>query len=144
MTKANLDNIETWKAIPGFADYEASSFGRVRSVDRYRRTARNQDIFHLRKGKILSPILNRGYLVVKLGGPNKAYGVHQAVALAFHGIKPDGLVVDHINGVKTDNRPENLEYVTSSENTKRQYATGLLTNKAGKVGRWKHLQQKTG
>jgi hypothetical protein len=80
--------------------------------------------------------------VVKLGGPNKAYGVHQVVALAFHGQPPEGRVVDHINTIKTDNRPENLEYVTNSENVKRQYRTGLLTNRAGYTGRWKHLSRR--
>lgn len=135
---------ETWRSIPGFPFYEASSLGRVRSLPKRVRTShRGHEGTRLRPGKILNPISNKGYLVVKLGGPNLAYGVHQAVAMAFHGPCPDGMVVDHKNGTKTDNRPENLEYVTNSENVKRQYKLGLLTNQAGKIGRWKHLSPTT-
>lgn len=136
---------EVWQAIPGFPFYEASSWGRVRSLPKTVRTVhRGYEGMRTRPGKILKPILNRGYLVVKLGGPNLAYGVHQAVAMAFHGPCLSGMVIDHKNTIKTDNRPENLEYVTNGENVKRQYQAGLLTNRAGGVGRWKHLTPKEG
>jgi hypothetical protein len=47
------------------------------------------------------------------------------VAEAFLGPKPAGRTVNHKNGEKTDNRPENLEYVTRSENQHHAYETGL-------------------
>lgn len=97
-------------------------------------------MFRIRKGKILKGISHKGYLGVKLGHPDALFGVHQAVAMAFHGMPPANTVVDHIDGNKHNNRPENLEYVTNSENVKRQYRNGLLSNKAGEVGRWKHLK----
>lgn len=52
--------------------------------------------------------------------------VHRVVAIAFHGIptNPD-FEVDHINGIKVDNRPENLHWVDRSENQRRAYAMGL-------------------
>lgn len=51
--------------------------------------------------------------------------VHRLVAWAFYG--PDnGRMVNHKNGIKTDNRPENLEYVTGQQNMIHAYATGLI------------------
>lgn len=51
---------------------------------------------------------------------------HRLVWHAVKGPIPDGLVVNHKNGVKDDNRPENLEVVSYSQNTKHAHATGLI------------------
>lgn len=115
---------EIWRPIPGFDGYWASSLGRVKSTRR-------------KTPRILKPIPHRGYVVVKLGDPNKAFGVHQVVARAFHGEPDDGEVVNHINGNKTDNRPENLEYTSNSGNVHHAYRTGLLSNKGETNGRAK-------
>jgi hypothetical protein len=117
---------EEWRDIPGFNGYQASSLGRVRSLDAIVRTARNPNMTRRRKGSVLKPIPHRGYLVVKLGGPNRARGVHQAVALAFHGVPAEGLVVDHIDCNKLNNVPNNLEYVSNSENVRRAHRSGLM------------------
>jgi len=77
----------------------------------------------------LSPFLNQnGYLVVSTlqNGKRPKVFVHRLIAMCFvHGYQPH-LTVNHINGVKTDNRPENLEWVTLAQNTKHEWATGLV------------------
>ena len=51
------------------------------------------------------------------GFSNRDYMVHRLVCRAFHGDPPrEGMVVDHINGVTTDNRAENLRWLTNREN----------------------------
>lgn len=49
-------------------------------------------------------------------GKKKTYNVARLVALAFHGVPPDGMTVNHINCNWHDNRPENLEWVTMQAN----------------------------
>lgn len=140
---------EVWRVVTGFESYEASSFGSVRSVDRFVQSGRGAPgVMVRRKGRPIKGTLHKGYLVVGLSAMvdgravMKYVGVHQAVARAFHG-NPNGLVVDHIDGDKLNNKPENLEYVTRSESVKRSYKNGLLTNQAGKVGRWKSHTKKS-
>lgn len=50
---------------------------------------------------------------------------HRLIWESVHGPIPDGMQINHINGVKHDNRISNLELVTPSENTKHAYAIGL-------------------
>jgi hypothetical protein len=61
-----------------------------------------------------------GYVVVDLGAYKTQY-VHRLVAAAFHGAPPRSThTVDHLNGNSSDNRAENLEWVTADENNRRQ------------------------
>ncbi len=76
------------------------------------------------KGRALSQWLcPHGYLKVKLGG--RDWYVHQLVALYTLGERPKGLVTNHIDGVKTNNTPSNLEYCTIAENIQHAVRTGL-------------------
>ena len=71
--------------------------------------------------------LPRGYLQIKtvIDGV-RVYGcAHRLVWQHFFGDIPDGLCMNHKNGIKDDNRPENLEVVTYSENLKHAFAHGL-------------------
>lgn len=105
---------EVWAPIPEFAGlYEASSFGRIRSI---------------RNGIILKVCLDSdGYpqLCLKIWG--RAFGrkVHRLVAAAFLG-EPTGRQVNHKDGVKTNNTPGNLEYVTNDQNIAHGVALGLF------------------
>lgn len=69
-------------------------------------------IFNSRNKK-LKQYNDRGYLKVSIG---KVFYVHRIVCEAYHGIPTTKLDVNHINGIKNDNSPSNLEWVTRSEN----------------------------
>ena len=69
----------------------------------------------------------QGYLQVRKMVNRKRYhtGAHRVVWEHFYGPIPEGCIVNHINGIKDDNRPENLEVSTHSENAKHASKTGL-------------------
>lgn len=70
---------------------------------------------------------NTGYYVVTLYEKNKGYPryIHRLVAQTFISNPEDKPEVNHINGIKTDNRVDNLEWVTRRENVMHAYDTGL-------------------
>ena len=76
---------------------------------------------------MLIPRTNRwGYQQVRLGKETSTRTVHKLVAEAFICPKPSvHHQVNHINGIKTDNRAINLEWVSRSENMNHAYQTGL-------------------
>lgn len=106
---------ETWQAIPGFPLYEASSLGRIRSLDNLVKAHQG---FRLRKGKVLTPVKHHtGYIIYTLhnGKQHAAFG-HRLVALAFLGERPDGCVICHKDGDRANNALVNLRYDTQSAN----------------------------
>lgn len=110
-----MENIERWTPIPGYEGiYEASSLGRIKSL------ARTDGSYRKVKERILKPRLTCGYPTVtlfKLNVPINYRKVHRLVMESFIG--KSHLQVDHLNGNKSDNRLENLEYVTGRENSVR-------------------------
>lgn len=117
--------MEKWKQIPNFSRYEASTKGRLRSTN-YKNSG---------KTKVLKPADGGdGYLKTMLlndEGKYKSWGVHKWIALTFLGPKPEGMEINHIDGVKINNEPDNLEYCTRSENLIHAYENGLLDTKRG-------------
>jgi hypothetical protein len=131
----NLEK-EIWKDILGFERiYMVSSFGNVKSMDRKIEQIRADGSVRVRdfKGRIMKPVTNKlGYLMIMLtNGKKKNCSVHRLVAMAFIP-KPDfKKEVNHKNGIKADNRINNLEWVTHSENMKHAHNTGLVINPGG-------------
>jgi hypothetical protein len=127
--------MEIWKPIPGFSRYEASSLGRLKSLN-YKRTGTE---------RVLKPGLSPdGYLKTVLlrdSGKYHSWTVHLFIAMAFYGIKPEGKEINHINGTKTDNRPENLEYITHSQNCQHSFDTGLQQPKVGSLNGFSKLTE---
>ena len=110
-----------WKSVEGYEGiYEVSEDGEVRSVDRIDSAGRNL------KGRVLKmqPAPN-GYLFVQLcaNGVKAGKSVHRLVIEAFKGASEKW--VNHMNGLKTDNRLINLEWMTPSENAQHAWDTGL-------------------
>jgi hypothetical protein len=97
---------EDWRPIPGLPDYEASTLGRIRS----QRTGRWQIMFGTITGS------GYRYVCIRQGGAKKNRTVHSLVAEAFHGPRPDGLEVRHLDGNHLNNAPTNLTYGTPSQN----------------------------
>lgn len=90
-----------------------------------------------RYGKLCNGWLSdNGYCLVEIS--RKKHRLHRVVFEAFRGSIPDGMVVDHLNCVKTDNRLENLEVVTQRENVDRAVAAGRYRGPGIKRSGWKH------
>lgn len=106
---------EVWKDIPGYEGrYQASTEGRIRSLDRYVKRGTNG---YWVKGKVLSGSLDSGgYKNVSLGYKTTKRRVHELIALTFLGPRPDGYDVCHKNGNRSDNKIENLRYDSKAEN----------------------------
>lgn len=120
--------MEIWKDIPGYEGvYQISNIGRVKSLSRYvaRGRAKNPNV--LLPERILAIKINRGgYQVVHLRTNKNLYPtVHKLVAMVFIDNPLGKPTVNHINGIKADNRVENLEWSTHSEQMIHAIETGL-------------------
>lgn len=106
---------EIWKDIEGQEGiYQVSNLGRIKSLPRIL-TKKNPHREYLSKEKILSPgLTSEGYLLVVIS--NKSMTIHRLVAKAFVSNPENKKTVNHINGIKTDNRDVNLEWCTHREN----------------------------
>lgn len=117
--------MEIWKPAFGYeTTHEVSNYGNVRGY---------------RRKKILTPPLDqRGYKRTKIG--KKSVRVHRLVALTFIPNPDNKPQVNHIDGDKTNNHIENLEWVTNDEN--REHAVKLGLYKDNKSVLWEKLKRK--
>ena len=127
MAEASVGNLcEVWKSIPGWEGfYEVSDWGRVRSQSRpVRNSNGGTRTVKARMRKLVNH--SAGYVQVGLQkeGVAETHLVHRLVALAFLGPCPVGTEVNHKDLNKHNNRIENLEYVTRSDNHRHAYRNG--------------------
>lgn len=117
-----MNKEEIWVPVDGTDDrYEVSSEGRVRALwfrNGWRNVRRAEPL-------ILKACGPRYLLVgVTIDGRRVTPHVHKLVAAAFHGPRPAGLHIAHLNGDARDNRAENLAYVTPTENEHHKHGHG--------------------
>ena len=142
---------EVWKNIPEYEDcYQVNNFGRIKSLSRKIKHKNNQ--IHNIKEQIIKPHLtgylsnNSQYKRVELSKNNisKGFSIHRLVAEAFIDNPENKCCVNHIDGDKHNNKVENLEWVTISENNQHAYKLGLKVSKKGKYSsKSKKIVQKT-
>lgn len=120
---------ETWKDIPGYESlYQASSLGRIRSLDR-KLVTKNGSI-KIIKGLIKKPSIdksNRFTIGLSKKGKRKSFTVHKIIALTFIGERPEGYEVCHIDGNSQNNELGNIRYDTHSQNEIDRYRYGDKT-----------------
>lgn len=105
---------EIWKEIPSsFGFYHASNFGNIKRTGQ-----------PFQKKPTIASV---GYPVVSIWikGKGSTKYVHDLIAETFIGIKPKEMCVNHIDGNKCNNRPDNLEYISLADNTRHAFNTGL-------------------
>jgi hypothetical protein len=113
--------VEIWKDVVGYEGiYQVSNLGNVKRIKLARGSSLN---------KIMKAAPNRnGYPRLSLCKNNRPEQllVHRLVAAAFIGPCPEGYEVNHIDGKQGNPRANNLEYVTSKENSEHATQTGLM------------------
>lgn len=128
LTNRQLNNIlnnintgkENWASFDKNGWYQISSNGRIRSINRVINDGRN------RKERFLMPQLNRyGYITIYIRSLNKNFLQHRLIGQAFKPNPKNKAQINHINGIKDDNRLINIEWSTEKENRDHSFDTGL-------------------
>ena len=149
VTKGGNIMVEVWKDVVGYeGKYQVSNFGKVRSIDRIDASGKK------RKGRYLKSCKDKdGYLYVCLSDGNvTTRKIHKLVAESFIGVCPTGYQVNHKDENKTNNRIENLEYVTAKQNInhgtaikrrseKRGYTVCQLSKNGNVVAKYRSLRE---
>lgn len=113
-----MSETERWLPIAGWPGYEVSSLGRVRSLKGGAPALLNQRLNYA----------GRLHTSLTASHRSKSKMVHSLVAEAFIGKRPDGMECNHIDGDRTNNRADNLEWVTPAQNMAHAAANGLVRN----------------
>lgn len=128
-----MEEFEVWKDITGYEGmYQVSNFGRVKSLGWNK--IRSQNKKSIRADRILkTQTTHRGYLRLELNknGVGIKFVVHRLVALTFLSNEDDKPEINHINGIKSDNRLANLEWCTSKQNKIHAFNNNLSNHARG-------------
>ena len=121
---------EIWKDIPGYEGlFQASTLGRIRSLPKLVR----EKCRYLTKSRFINGTPDeKGYLKTRLWNPiMKTFSskrFHRLVALTFIANPLNLPQVNHLNGIKDDNRVINLEWIDNLSNMRHAFRTGIRKN----------------
>lgn len=129
---SDIDKKEIWKDIEGFeGHYQISNLSNVKSMSRVIRRGGIKGDARLNE-KILKQSVNRNgyaFVTLSLNGVREIFYIHRLIVVIFL-TKVNGKTdVNHIDGIKINNFPSNLEWCTRSENVKHAYKIGLASNR---------------
>lgn len=125
---------ELWSDIKGYeGQYQVSTRGRIKRLEHYTEAWNRHKTCKRKLPELIMKLSSDkdGYKVVSI--KKKSYRVHRLVGLAFLKRRSDATQINHKNGIKDDNRVENLEFVTPSENYTHAYDTGLNNGPRGSI-----------
>ena len=133
-----IDKEEIWKPVKDYEGlYEVSDLGRVRSLDRIviQDCKWGSECNHIYNGKILKPRYHNGYVNVRLNknGKPKTRNIHRIVAEAFIPNPENKKTINHKDGNKSNNKVDNLEWATDSEQQLHAYKMGLKKGRKKKI-----------
>lgn len=118
---------EIWKDVKGYEGiYRVSNLGKVKSLKR-KVNIQSGSQRTVNEKILKNQLYSNGYNFVKLSKDHvsQPYSIHRLVGIAFIPNPQNKPCINHKNGIKTDNRVENLEWVTYSENHKHAFRNGL-------------------
>lgn len=124
--------MEQWRDIPGYVGiYQASDMGNIRTCAEKTTYTERHGIRHWKQRALKQKYTNKNgridaRVMLWKDGEEKTWLVARLVGLAWCDGYSDGMTINHINGNSSDNRAENLEWVTLSENVKKGHADGLF------------------
>ena len=124
MKTTTIDGIE-WAECPSFPGYATDASGRIinnrgRLIKQHKGWINKRATFYMKAS-------------ICKDGVKKQYGVHRIVADAWLGPCPEGLEVDHKDFDKSNNKPDNLQYVTHQENMRRAVEAGRWPDRHGEL-----------
>jgi hypothetical protein len=124
-----------WRQVPGFPDYEASTDGLIRSLERTIKQSNGS--LRTFPSKVLKPGKNRrNYFIVSLIAPDRSHNtrsVHRLILETFVGPRPEGLECRHLDGNHQNNNLINLCWGTPGDNMADKIAHGTYV-RGEKVG----------